>query len=386
MLRGFLSALGARLVVLVLALAVPMGCLLSASGPASAVTVFGMPDATVAAPYDQPVPITVTGSEPNPVFTVVGALPPGLSLDSRTGHVIGTPTQAVISTFTVTFTSDTTPPIQKIVVLIVDKATQQVRFADPPPTDPVPGDTFKVRVVGTLLGGPVTVSIDPSSTPGACTLNTARGDVVTFTGPGVCVIAANQAGNANYLPAPTATMSIDVGAQRITFTSTAPANPVIGDTYRVTATGGGSGNPVTFSIDSTSTASACTVDSSGLVSFTGSGRCVIDADQAGNSNYLPASQIQQSMTVAKRIQTIVVQGLPQTAYVGQVAPYTLTYGGSGNTVRLGLTGPCHFVVPNSVGFTGVGTCTLVADQNGNAEYDPAHLELTITVQLMPQTI
>ena len=51
-------------------------------------------------------------------------------------------------------------------------------------------------------------------------------------------------------------------------------------TYVVTATGGGSRNPVTFGIDASSTSSACTI-SDATVTFGQPGQCVIDADQAG---------------------------------------------------------------------------------------------------------
>ena len=88
-----------------------------------------------------------------------------------------------------------------------------------------------------------------------------------------------------------------LGSQTITFTSTAPSAVVVGgpgDT--VTATGGASGNPVTFSIDASLT-SGCSLSGS-TVSFGGPpGTCVIDANQAGNASYSPAAQAQQSFPV-----------------------------------------------------------------------------------------
>jgi hypothetical protein len=91
------------------------------------------------------------------------------------------------------------------------------------------------------------------------------------------------------------TFSLTVGkaSQSITFTSTAPSNATVGATYTVTATGGASGNAVTFR-----TTSACTV-SGAKVSFIGVGKCVIDANQAGDADYLTAAQATQSFRVAK---------------------------------------------------------------------------------------
>ncbi len=86
-------------------------------------------------------------------------------------------------------------------------------------------------------------------------------------------------------------------SQTIAFTSTAPAPTVGGPTYTPTATAT-SGLSVAFSIDATSTAGACSI-ASGVVSFTGAGTCLIDANQPGNANYSAAPQVQQSVTVSK---------------------------------------------------------------------------------------
>lgn len=84
---------------------------------------------------------------------------------------------------------------------------------------------------------------------------------------------------------------------RRTFTSTPPTNAVVnGPTYTVSATGGASGNPVTFSKDATST-SGCTVSGSTVSFPSPGGTCVIDANQAGNGSYSAAPQVQQSFGV-----------------------------------------------------------------------------------------
>jgi hypothetical protein len=83
--------------------------------------------------------------------------------------------------------------------------------------------------------------------------------------------------------------------QTITFTSSAPVGPVVGDSYMVSATGGGSGNPVVFSSGS---ATVCSVSGS-TVQFVGAGTCVIDANQAGNADYDAAPQVSQSIVVGQ---------------------------------------------------------------------------------------
>ena len=120
-----------------------------------------------------------------------------------------------------------------------------------------------------------------------------------FNAAGTCTIDANQAGNGNYNAAAQVQQKVTVTSakqsQTIKFTSTPPTTPTIGGTYTVTATAT-SGLPVSFSIDSSSTSGACSISGS-VITFTGAGTCKIDANQAGNSTYNPAPQVQQSLTV-----------------------------------------------------------------------------------------
>ncbi|MGB7052367.1 MAG: putative Ig domain-containing protein [Acidimicrobiales bacterium] len=83
--------------------------------------------------------------------------------------------------------------------------------------------------------------------------------------------------------------------QVVSFTSTNPSPVVVGGpSYTPTASGGGSTSPVVLSLDNSS--SGCTL-TGGVVQFTAAGTCLIDANQAGDANYLPAPQVQQSITV-----------------------------------------------------------------------------------------
>jgi hypothetical protein len=92
-------------------------------------------------------------------------------------------------------------------------------------------------------------------------------------------------------------------AQTITFTSTPPSNATAGGpNYSVSATGGDSGNPVILSIDP-SAALVCSISQS-MVSFIGSGTCVIDANQAGSLNFIAAQQIEQSFRVGPESKAI----------------------------------------------------------------------------------
>ena len=83
-------------------------------------------------------------------------------------------------------------------------------------------------------------------------------------------------------------------SQSVLFTSTPPTGASVGGAYVPAATAT-SGLPVALSVDS-SASSVCAI-SAGTVSFIGAGTCVLDANQAGNADYYPAPQVQQSFSV-----------------------------------------------------------------------------------------
>ena len=272
--------------------------------------------------------------------------------------------------------------------------SQEITFTTAPPAPPAPGSTYAVAATGGGSGNPVTFSIDPSSAP-ACSIS---GATVTFRQAGPCVIDANEAGNAKYQAAPQAEQAAVVTgsgsnggrggsgggllAQAITFTSVPPAGPLPGDTYVVAATGGGSGDPVTFSIDPSS-APACSM-SGATVTFRQAGPCVIDANEAGSDSYLAAPQDQQTVTVASLItQTITFAG-PGPGVAGQNATLTAAGGSSGNPVGFSVdassgAGVCS-VSGTTVNYLAAGTCVIDANQAGGGKYqDAPQVSQTVTV-------
>ena len=277
------------------------------------------------------------------------------------------------------------PTVQQI--LTVSKASQTVAFTSSAPAATVGGATYTPTGTGGASGNPDVFTIDGSST-GGCAIAAGH---VSFTAAGSCVVDANQAGNANYNAAAQVqqTVTVGKGSQTVAFTSTAPAATVGGPTYTPTASGGASGNPVTFSIDGSSTA-GCSI-SAGAVSFSSNGNCVIDANQAGNGNYNAAAQVQQTVSVGAAGQTVTFTSSAPAATVGG-AGYTPTAngGGSGNPVVFTIdgasTGGCS-ISAGVVSFTAAGSCIIDANQAGNGSYNAAaQVQQTVTVGKASQTV
>jgi hypothetical protein len=152
----------------------------------------------------------------------------------------------------------------------------------------------------------------------------------------------------------TATINVQALPQAITITSAAPDPGVEGGgSYTPTATGGGSGNPVAFGIDPASTTGACSI-SDGTVSFTGTGTCVLDANQGAGGVYAAAPQVTQTITVDQG-PAFVLDSPPLTATAGQA--YSYTFGASGTpapTYALAAGAPAWLAINVSTGqVTGV---------------------------------
>ena len=168
--------------------------------------------------------------------------------------------------------------------------TQTITFA---PTSPVTFDvgTITLAATGGDSGNPVTFSL----ISGPATLNSESGDQLTLTGVGSIVVAANQAGNAAYAAATEvqATIVVTPGVQVITFTS--PTTVTFSTTpFTLTATGGGSGAPVNFTVLEGYALQSGT--NGQTLTFTDYGSLSIRASQAGDANWLPATA-QENITV-----------------------------------------------------------------------------------------
>ncbi|HVF61353.1 MAG TPA: Ig-like domain-containing protein [Thermoanaerobaculia bacterium] len=273
------------------------------------------------------------------------------------------------------------------VTISVGKASQTISFTSTAPSDAkVGGPTYEVTATATS-GLAVTFTIDASASA-VCSIS---GSTVSFIGVGTCVINANQAGDANYQPAPQEQQSFAVskGDQTITFTSTAPSDATVGGpTYNVTATAS-SGLTVALTIDA-SASTVCSISGS-TVSFIGVGTCVINANQAGDANYNPAPQVQQSFAVGKGSQTITFTSTAPSDATVNGPTYNVTATASSGlpvtlTIDASATSVCS-ISGSTVSFTAAGTCVINGNQAGDANYDPApQAQQSFAVSLASQTI
>ena len=181
------------------------------------------------------------------------------------------------------------PGHQEQVFAVYD--VQTITFTSTP-QNPVVGGSYNPIATGGASGNTVRFS---SLTPTVCFVPVGS-STVNLNARGSCTVAADQDGNTDYLPGHQEQVFAVNATQTISFTSTPPNPPIVGGAYTVTASGGASGNPVTFG---SLTPGTCGV-SGAMVSFTARGTCTIAANQSGNVMYLPATQVTQTFVIDTR--------------------------------------------------------------------------------------
>jgi hypothetical protein len=256
--------------------------------------------------------------------------------------------------------------------VIPGKIDQSISVATHAPTSAAYGLQF--TVAANAPGGAVTYS-----SAGSCT-NSGATFTMTSAG-GTCTVKYDQAGNASYNAAPEVTESVTAtkASQAITVTTHAPASAAFGSQFTVAATGGGSGNAVTFS----SGGGGCSNSGATFTMTSGTGTCTVMYDQAGTANYNAASEVTESVAATKASQAIrVSKHAPSSAAVGSHFTVAASGGGSGNAVTFSSGGVCSNSGATFTMISSTGTCTVRYDQAGNGNYNVAP-EVTETVNAVP---
>jgi hypothetical protein len=136
------------------------------------------------------------------------------------------------------------------------------------------------------------------------------------------------------------TFNLTVAKASQTITFTAPSGGTVNGSALLSATAS-SGLTVTLSVDGTRTHDACSI-SGDTVRYFHAGRCVIDANQTGNADYLAATQVHKTITV----------GMATTKITLKLSATKVTYGDE-QTELLSVT-----VLPQHSGTTPSGTVTI----------------------------
>ncbi|HTZ19911.1 MAG TPA: Ig domain-containing protein, partial [Opitutaceae bacterium] len=295
----------------------------------------------------------ITANESVASYSATG-LPGGVTVNTGTGAISGTPT--AIGSFTVTLGA--TDPAgnagSNTLTLTIAKASQTVSFA---------------TIGSVTIGTPVTLSASASSglavtfsvVSGNATIS---GSALTVNDSSSVVVRASQAGDSNYNSA-SADQTIAASAkldQTITFAAL-PDRRVGDAPFTLTATAS-SGLPVAFAIVSgPALLSGATLTLGGTP-----GTVTVRASQPGNAAYNAAPDVVRAFTVAPAGPSIFFGSLGSSTIAAEITPNgqsgtiigTIPGTGDGFVVNFTLDATGHFVTPATVFLNPQSTATAVA--------------------------
>ena len=328
------------------------------------------------------VTIAVSGASGNPTPTgsvtlSSGAYTSATATLSSGSASISVPAGKLVTgndTLTATYTPDsassstynsangTTAPVT------VTQATQTIIF----PTIPTQTVGTPLTLLATASSG-LAVSFT-SATIAVCTVS---GASATFIASGTCTIDANQAGNTIYAAATMVPQSFIVDSETQTITFANPGTQTVGTPLTLVATST-SNLAVSFT---SATTTICTVTDI-TTTFIASGTCIINANQAGNSKYAAAPQVQQSFTV-NAAPGFALSASPTTVSVAQGSNETTTVtmtdvGGFSGAVSLSASGVPSGVSASFVAGSVAGTQVLTLAASTSATVTPTPVTVTIT--------
>jgi hypothetical protein len=277
------------------------------------------------------------------------------------GYALPTP---VTNSFTVSQASQTIPEFSTI-------APTNWSTSAPVITVPLPVATSKLPVTLSVVSGPGSVT---------------SSNKITASGAGSILIAANQAGNANYTAASqvTTTITIAKGSNSLTaFGATTPASVTYtnGGTFTIAVPKGRASTPVTV------TATGANVSSDGTtatITPTGAGSVVLTANQSGDDNWNSATAVTKTVTVAKGVAKITADQNYTPTYSTNIAPITVTPTSPSqgaftySSVATPTTAGNVNATTGLVTITGAGTIVVKATQAADTNYAAVTTAVTVS--------
>jgi large repetitive protein len=349
---------------------------------APAITSPAPPAAVVSTAYT--FTFTATGF-PAPTFSITGALPSGLSLDSSTGVLSGTPAAGTGGTYNlVVKAANSVSTATQNVVLSVN---QTPAFTGPPPPDATVGQAYTYQFTAGGIPG-ATYSFTTGSLPSGLTMDSSG--LVTGTpaaGTGgvypLTVQASNVAGSV--------TESVQLTVHEApAFTSPAPPAAIVGTPYSFTFTATGFPAP-TFSITGTLPSGLSLDSSTGVLSGTpaaGTGGTYNLVVKATNT----VSTATQNVVLTVNEAPAITSADQATFQVGVAGTFTVETTGfpaptitESGTLAPGLTftdngnGTATIAGTPAAGSEGITSVTLTATNQTNA----AQQLFTIEIDLAP---
>ncbi len=344
------------------------------SAPAFAaitLTPAALPAGTQGVPYSQTISAT-GGTAPYTYAITVGSLPSGLSLDSATGDITGTPNATGVSNFTVTATDHTSATGQRAYSISVGTASLTLLPTSLPAA--TQGASYSQTI--TAVGGtsPYTFAVSSGALPSGLNLDSSGllSGTPTVNGSfGFIVQATDADGNAGYR-----TYTLNSGAANsLTLLPTTLPNGSHGAAYSQTVTANGGTAPYTYAVTSGSLPAGLSLNTNtGAITGTPTGSGLSNFTITATDSVGDTGSQAYSMSIGSNSLTLNPSSLPNgtqgTAYnqtviaTGGTGPYTyaLSSGSLPSGLSLDTSTGAITGTPNG---TGLSSFTIMATDSLN---------------------
>ena len=328
-----------------------------------------------------------------------GTLPTGIGIGSTTGVISGTAptlTSPFVGTITIRAKNVNNVTRGTTSFTLTIKAVQNITFTAPSISQ---GGTATLSATSSNSGG---ASITFTSlTTSVCTVSGNTLTALAASNGQTCTVRADQAASGNFLAGTTqSSVTVGPGVQTINFVTsanitvganTAPsttatnANITVGGTGVISATGGGSGNPVVFT---SSTPTQCTSSGTNGSTITGvaagTNNCTILANQAMGGGFNAATQVALVFSIGKATPTITFGTAPTIVEAGTGSVSATSTNTTGAALVFSSTTPavCSISGTTVTSIT-TGACTIQASQAADANNNAATNTQTITIGSAP---
>lgn len=318
-----------------------------------------------------------------------GALPTGVTLNSSTGALSGTPTASGVFTYTVSASNETGSVTTSAQTLTVNQAPAWVNNS---PTLSINTGT-PLTYSFTASGYPTpTFSVTSGTLPTGLTLSSGGVLSGTPTTSGTYTATFQASNGIGTAVTVSKTFTVTAGTQApVVVSSTSTSfNYVVGNTATtaVSASGGSGTGAISYAVAAGSS-SVCTVSALGIVTAIAPGTCVVNATKASDINYNAATG-SVTITILKAIQSAltVTPALSSFDYAPAATTTISASGGSGTgsisyAVAAGSSSVCN-VSGTTVTALTAGACVLTATRAGDSTYLDGTASTTITINLASQ--